>query len=179
MIHCNVSRAQAFLPDNWLAGRLAALKQAAAWLEDGTGAGGDFTGWVNLPAASLAGEELGRIKEAARKIQEQSQVLVVIGIGGSYLGARAVYELLRERQQEGGAEKNSFPNTKASGAYSPLSGKNSATTLSSSGRSANFSASPQYPAVAPPSLRRQGTDAEKCTRIRFSPKKFFSRYIYE
>ena len=104
MIHCNISRAQAFLPDNWLTGRLTALKQAAAWLEDGTGAGGDFTGWVDLPAASLVGEELGRIKEAARKIQEQSQVLVVIGIGGSYLGARAVYELLRERQQEGGVE---------------------------------------------------------------------------
>ena len=57
------------------------------------GPGGDFTGWVTLPR-DYDKEEFARIKAAAEKIRRQSQVLVVIGIGGSYLGARAVIELL-------------------------------------------------------------------------------------
>lgn len=62
-------------------------------LETKTGAGNDFLGWLDLPVA-YDKEEFARIKAAAKKIQQQSQVLVVIGIGGSYLGARAVIELL-------------------------------------------------------------------------------------
>lgn len=57
------------------------------------GAGNDFLGWVNLPT-DYDKEEFDRIKKAAEKIQSDSKVLVVIGIGGSYLGARAVVELL-------------------------------------------------------------------------------------
>ena len=62
-------------------------------LREGTGAGSDFTGWVNLPK-SYDKEEFVRIKEAAKKIQNESEVLVVIGIGGSYLGARAAIDFL-------------------------------------------------------------------------------------
>ena len=63
-------------------------------LVDGTGAGNDFIGWINLPV-DYDKEEFVRIQKAAEKIQSDSEVLVVIGIGGSYLGARAAIEALR------------------------------------------------------------------------------------
>ena len=59
-----------------------------------TGAGNDFLGWIDLPV-DYDKEEFARIKKAATKIKEDSEVLVVIGIGGSYLGARAAIEFLR------------------------------------------------------------------------------------
>ncbi len=59
-----------------------------------SGAGNDFLGWLDLPAV-YDKEEFARIKKAAAKIQGDSEVLVVIGIGGSYLGARAAIEFLR------------------------------------------------------------------------------------
>ena len=59
-----------------------------------TGAGNDFLGWIDLPV-DYDKEEFARIKKAAKKIQEDSEVLLVIGIGGSYLGARAAIEFLR------------------------------------------------------------------------------------
>ena len=63
-------------------------------LVKGTGAGNDFIGWVDLPV-NYDKEEFARIQAAAKKIQSDSRALVVIGIGGSYLGARAVIELLK------------------------------------------------------------------------------------
>lgn len=63
-------------------------------LLDKSGAGNDYLGWLNLPE-NYDKEEFSRIKEAAAKIQQDSQVLIVIGIGGSYLGARAAIEFLR------------------------------------------------------------------------------------
>ncbi len=59
-----------------------------------TGAGNDFLGWIDLPV-NYDKDEFARIKKAAEKIQSDSEVLVVIGIGGSYLGARAAIEFLR------------------------------------------------------------------------------------
>ena len=59
-----------------------------------TGAGNDFLGWIDLPV-DYDKEEFSRIKKAAAKIQSDSEVLLVIGIGGSYLGARAAIEFLR------------------------------------------------------------------------------------
>ena len=63
-------------------------------LVDRSGAGNDFLGWIDLPV-NYDKEEFARIQKAAEKIQEDSEVLVVIGIGGSYLGARAAIEFLR------------------------------------------------------------------------------------
>ena len=62
-------------------------------LREGTGAGNDFLGWIDLPK-NYDKEEFARIKKAAEKIQSDSEVLVVIGIGGSYLGAKAAIDFL-------------------------------------------------------------------------------------
>ncbi|BBF44678.1 glucose-6-phosphate isomerase [Lachnospiraceae bacterium KM106-2] len=59
-----------------------------------TGAGNDFLGWIDLPV-NYDKEEFARIQKAAEKIKSDSEVLIVIGIGGSYLGARAAIEFLR------------------------------------------------------------------------------------
>lgn len=62
-------------------------------LENKTAAGNDFLGWVDLPE-NYDKEEFARIQTAAKKIQQSSEVLIVIGIGGSYLGARAAIEFV-------------------------------------------------------------------------------------
>lgn len=62
-------------------------------LREGTGAGSDFLGWIDLPK-NYDKDEFARIKKAAEKIQSDSEVLVVIGIGGSYLGAKAAIDFL-------------------------------------------------------------------------------------
>jgi len=93
MLRLDLSKTSSFIPENFLSARQQALTSAHAMLQEGNGPGGDFTGWVKLPA-NYDKVEFDRIKGAAKKIQADSQVLVVIGIGGSYLGARAVIELL-------------------------------------------------------------------------------------
>ena len=69
------------------------LQKAHTDLQEATGRGSDFLGWVNLPK-DYDKAEYQRIQAAAKKIQSDSKALVVIGIGGSYLGARAAIELL-------------------------------------------------------------------------------------
>lgn len=71
-----------------------AVTAAHETLKAKNGPGSDFLGWVNLPEA-YDKEEFGRIKAAAEKIKKNSEVLIVIGIGGSYLGARAAIEALK------------------------------------------------------------------------------------
>ncbi len=93
MIKLDLSKLEGFLPRDYLEQRREGLERAADMLAHHNGPGGDFTGWVTLPR-DYDKEEFARIKAAAEKIRRQSQVLVVIGIGGSYLGARAVIELL-------------------------------------------------------------------------------------
>ena len=93
MLKLDLSKLNSFVPDDYLSSRREALAQAAAMLAGHNGPGGEFTGWVTLPR-DYDQEEFSRIQTAAQRIREQSQVLVVIGIGGSYLGARAVIELL-------------------------------------------------------------------------------------
>ena len=104
MLKLDLSNATPFLPEDWLTSRLDALEQARTMLAEHNGPGGEFTGWVRLPVEYDRGE-FARIQAAARKIRSDSQVLVVIGIGGSYLGARAVIELL------GSADHKLAPNT--------------------------------------------------------------------
>ncbi|MCH3972093.1 MAG: glucose-6-phosphate isomerase [Oscillospiraceae bacterium] len=70
------------------------VKLAHQLLHTGTGAGNDFIGWVTLPT-DYDKEEFARIKAAAKRVQKNSNIFIVIGIGGSYLGARAAIEFLK------------------------------------------------------------------------------------
>ena len=83
--------------------------KAHSMIHEKTGAGSDFLGWVNLPT-NYDKEEFDRIKKAAQKIKEDSDILLVIGIGGSYLGARAVIEALGHSfRNELSKEKRKYP----------------------------------------------------------------------
>ena len=91
MVRIELSGTQKFINTSF---DKAACLAAIDTLVQKTGAGSDFTGWVDLPV-NYDKDEFARIKAAAAKIQSNSKALVVIGIGGSYLGARAVVELLK------------------------------------------------------------------------------------
>lgn len=80
------------------------VSAAHAALSEGSGAGSAFLGWMNLPTREATGE-ITRIQAAAEKIRANSDVLVVIGIGGSYLGARAAIELLQGPNRNIGRSK--------------------------------------------------------------------------
>ena len=71
----------------------AAAAKANALLHSGEGEGNDFLGWVNLPS-SITAEELAEIKSVAAKLRAKAEVVICIGIGGSYLGAKAVLEAM-------------------------------------------------------------------------------------
>ncbi len=93
MIKVDLTNIQSFLRLPYEAALSPRLKIAHSHLQLGDGTGGEFTGWVHLPR-DYDRAEYDRIKAAAKKIQSDSQALVVIGIGGSYLGARGVIECL-------------------------------------------------------------------------------------
>jgi glucose-6-phosphate isomerase len=93
IIRFDHSGAAGFLNDHELDILEPSVCQAHDMLHAGTGAGADFLGWVEWPA-KYDRDEFARIRKAAEKIQSDSDALVVIGIGGSYLGARAAIEML-------------------------------------------------------------------------------------
>lgn len=80
------------------------ISEAHAALTDGTGPGSSHLGWLRLPTA-MTGEELAHIHSAAQRIRENSDVLVIVGIGGSYLGAKAAIELLQGPHRNIGRRK--------------------------------------------------------------------------
>ncbi len=88
------SKAAPFVKDHELDYMKKLVLDAKELLVSKSGQGNDFLGWIDLPVA-YDKEEFARIKKAAAKIQSDSEVLLVIGIGGSYLGARAAIEFLR------------------------------------------------------------------------------------
>ena len=88
------SKAGCFVAEHEVESMKVLAEAAKETLVSKTGAGNDFLGWIDLPV-DYDKEEFSRIKAAAKKIQEDSEVLLVIGIGGSYLGARAAIEFLR------------------------------------------------------------------------------------
>ena len=81
----------------------AEVVAAHALLRSKKGAGNDFLGWLDLPV-SFDSREFEAIKKAAARIQEQSQVLLAIGIGGSYLGAKSAIEMLKKYFNQPGVE---------------------------------------------------------------------------
>ncbi|MDD5939682.1 MAG: glucose-6-phosphate isomerase [Lachnospiraceae bacterium] len=88
------SKAKKFVRDEEVANMKNQILEARKVLLSGDGAGSDFLGWVDLPV-NYDREEFDRIKKAAEKIKSDSDVLLVLGIGGSYLGARAAINFLR------------------------------------------------------------------------------------
>ncbi len=86
--------AERFLPEDIILNNAERGVQALSTLDAKSGAGNDFLGWVTLPT-DYDKEEFSRIEKAAEFIKKNCDVLVVIGIGGSYLGARAVIEALK------------------------------------------------------------------------------------
>ena len=87
------SKAGSFISEEEISYMKKLTLDAKETLVSKTGAGNDFLGWIDLPV-DYDKEEFARIKAAAKKIQSDSDVLLVIGIGGSYLGARAAIEFL-------------------------------------------------------------------------------------
>jgi glucose-6-phosphate isomerase len=88
------SKATSFISEDEVTSMKKIAEDAKKVLVEKTGAGNDFLGWIDLPV-DYDKDEFDRIKKAAKKIQGDSEVLVVIGIGGSYLGARAAIDFLR------------------------------------------------------------------------------------
>ncbi|KAA8781587.1 glucose-6-phosphate isomerase [Lactobacillus crispatus] len=106
LIKFDSSKLTPFVHENELSEMQAMVNAANTELRDGTGAGNDFRGWLNLPV-DYDKDEFARIKKAAKKIQSDSEVLICIGIGGSYLGAQAAIEFLNSNFY--GKEKNGMP----------------------------------------------------------------------
>ena len=90
----NTKYLASFVGEDELTGIAPAVNAYAKVLHDKTGLGNDFLGWLTLPT-DYDNEEFARIQAAAKKIQSNSDILIVIGIGGSYLGARAAIEFLQ------------------------------------------------------------------------------------
>ena len=106
VVHFDASKLKPFVHENELKEMQPMVTAADKELREGSGAGSDFLGWVNLPV-DYNKEEFDRIKKAAKKIQSDSEVLVGIGIGGSYLGAQASIEFLNSAFY--GREKEKYP----------------------------------------------------------------------
>lgn len=92
-IQLDYSKTLEFFEKHELEQQQEIVKSIHRTIHEGTGAGHDFLGWLDLPE-NYDKEEFSRIVEAAKRIKANSDVLVVIGIGGSYLGARAAIEML-------------------------------------------------------------------------------------
>lgn len=95
MLSLDLSKINPYVVDYEIEYMQEMVKDAHKKLHEGTGAGNDFLGWLSLPY-DYDKEEFARIKNAAEKIKKDSEILIVIGIGGSYLGARAAIEMLND-----------------------------------------------------------------------------------
>ncbi len=93
-IQFDYTKAFSFFSEHELSYLKGAVTAAHTAIENKTGAGHEFLGWVDLPK-NYDCEEFARIQQAATKVKQDSDVLLVIGIGGSYLGARAAIEMLQ------------------------------------------------------------------------------------
>ena len=92
-ISLDYSKIFKFISEDELDKMKVSVNEVSKKLHNKTGVGNDFLGWLDLPV-NYDKEEFSRIKKASEKIKNDSEVLIVIGIGGSYLGARAVIECL-------------------------------------------------------------------------------------
>ena len=107
MISLDYSKTSVFISESEIDNMAEITSLAADILMTRRGAGNDFLGWIDLPV-DYDKEEFARIKKAAEKIRSNSDILVVVGIGGSYLGAKAAIEMLSD-SFGAKAEKNGNP----------------------------------------------------------------------
>lgn len=115
----NSAYAASFLRENDIKGLNGQIIEAHNAVNAKTGLGNDFLGWVDLPL-NYDKEEFARIKKAAEKIRKDTDILIVIGIGGSYLGARAAIEFLKGpyyNSLRDGAPEIYFAGNSISGSY--------------------------------------------------------------
>ena len=114
--------AMSFVGEHEIAYMKDSTKAACARLLSGEGEGSDFQGWIDLPV-NYDKDEFARIKEAAKKICSDSDILLVIGIGGSYLGARAAIDFIHHgfynetREKGSGTPRIYYVGNSMSGAY--------------------------------------------------------------
>jgi glucose-6-phosphate isomerase len=120
----DLSKVKPFLNDREISYLQPMVTEAHNMLHNKTGAGNDYVGWVDLPV-DYDKEEFARIKKAAEKIKSNSDVLIVIGIGGSYLGARAAIESLSH------SFYNSLPKAKRGTPHIFFAGNNISSTYMS------------------------------------------------
>ena len=99
----DISQTKKFIDDALYEEVKKEVVQAHSVLRSKNGAGNDFLGWLDLPVA-FDNREFSKIKQAAEKIRKQSQVLLAIGIGGSYLGAKSAIEMLKRYFNQSGCE---------------------------------------------------------------------------
>ena len=97
MIRYNTGFMEGFVTEDELKAIAPEVENASKALRNGTGLGNDFIGWRDLPV-DFDKEEYARIKTAAKRVRENSDIFIVVGIGGSYLGARAVLEMILGEQ---------------------------------------------------------------------------------
>ena len=102
-LELDISKARPFIEDKLYNDLKKEVVKAHEVLRSKQGAGNDFLGWLDLPIA-YDSREFERIKVAAKRIQDQSQILLAIGIGGSYLGARSAIEMLKRYFNQPGVE---------------------------------------------------------------------------
>ena len=93
MISLNIEKTFGFISKEKVSAYEAEVKAAQEMLEKGTGKGNDFLGWLHLPS-SISDEHLADLNATAKVLRDNCEVVIVAGIGGSYLGARAVIEAL-------------------------------------------------------------------------------------
>ncbi|MEO5098565.1 glucose-6-phosphate isomerase, partial [Bacteroides thetaiotaomicron] len=93
MISLNIEKTFGFISKEKVSAYEAEVKAAQEMLEKGTGEGNDFLGWLHLPS-SISKEHLADLNATAKVLRDNCEVVIVAGIGGSYLGARAVIEAL-------------------------------------------------------------------------------------
>ncbi|MGN0527204.1 MAG: glucose-6-phosphate isomerase, partial [Acutalibacteraceae bacterium] len=97
-VKLNTRYLEGFVTEAEVANIAPEVNKAVELLNSRKGLGNDFLGWLDLPV-DYDKEEFARIKKAAEKIRNDSEVLVVIGIGGSYLGARAAIEFCKSQNR--------------------------------------------------------------------------------
>lgn len=104
MINLDVSNVYGFIPEQDIKGMQDEVSAKMEQLKQGTGEGNDFLGWLNLPSG-ISETQLQAIEKTSEQLRKKSEIIIVIGIGGSYLGAKAVndaltdsFEMLKEKR---------------------------------------------------------------------------------